>query len=69
MNQALASLSAKTVAACLPVVMLPLYSVLTLPAAGPGKDGARLKQRTPAEVDALVAALECVQVRVLCMVF
>jgi hypothetical protein len=63
LEQALAPLSPKTVAACLPVVMLPVYSVLTLPSAEPGKDGARLKQRSPAEVDALVAALQCVQVR------
>ena len=60
--QALAPLSPRTVAACLPMVMLPVYSVLTSPDAAPGKDGARLKQRTPAEADALVVALECVQV-------
>lgn len=61
LNDAMAALSPTTLAACLPMVMLPLHAVLTLPAAGPGKDGARLKQRTPAEADALVAALTCVQ--------
>lgn len=60
--QALAPLPPRTMAACLPMVMLPVYSMLTSPDAAPGKDGARLKQRAPAEADALVAALECVQV-------
>lgn len=61
--QALAPLSPRTVVACLPMVTLPVYSVLTSPDAAPGKDGERLQRRSPAEADALVAALECVQVR------
>lgn len=43
------------------MVMLPVYSVLTLPGAGPGKDGVHLRQRTPGQADALAAALRCVQ--------